>query len=58
MIRQERVACASVRCYDVARDGQKFYAVQTTLSVPAVTRINLVENWTEELKAKVPVREP
>jgi hypothetical protein len=45
-----------VRRYDVAPDGQRFYAVtdQTPQTPPAVTHINLVLNWFEELKAKVP----
>jgi hypothetical protein len=44
------------RCYDVAADGQRFFAVQRIPSPPAppVTHINLIQNWFEELKAKVP----
>jgi serine/threonine-protein kinase len=50
-------ACTPTRCYDVARDGQRFYAMQTWRRQPArtVTHINLIPNWFEELKAKVPV---
>jgi serine/threonine-protein kinase len=49
-------ACAPVRCYDVDRDGQRFYVVQmlTPAPPPVVTSINLIQNWFEELKAKVP----
>jgi len=45
-----------VRCYDVAPDGQRFYAMQARNPAPPpmVTHINLVFNWFEELKAKVP----
>jgi hypothetical protein len=45
-----------VQGYDVAADGQRFYAVQARPSPPppVVTHINLVLNWVEELKAKVP----
>jgi hypothetical protein len=45
-----------VRCYDVAPDGQRFYTVQwrTPPPAPVVTHINLILNWFEELKAKVP----
>ena len=45
-----------VRSYDVALDGQRFYAVQYRMPRPAppVTHINLIQNWVEELKAKVP----
>ena len=52
------LACGPVRCYDVAPDGQRFYAVQyrTPPPPPVVTHINLIENWFEELKAKVPIR--
>lgn len=48
--------CSPVRCYDVAPDGQRFVAVQTPTPPPApvVTHINLIQNWFEELKAKVP----
>jgi len=45
-----------VRCYDVAPDGQRFYARQARNPPPppVVTHINLIQNWFEELKAKVP----
>ena len=48
--------CTPVRCYDVAPDGQRFYAVQTRNSprAPVVTQINLIQNWVEELKQEVP----
>jgi len=50
--------CSPVRCYDVAPDGQRFYAHQLhrVPSPPAVTHINLILNWFEELKRKAPVR--
>jgi serine/threonine-protein kinase len=49
-------ACAPVRCYDVSPDGQRFYARQYGAAPPppVVTQVNLVQNWFEELKAKVP----
>jgi Tol biopolymer transport system component len=52
------MACTPFRCYDVAPDGQRFYAVQSVASppVPPVTHINLIQNWFEELKAKVSVK--
>jgi hypothetical protein len=39
-----------------APDGQRFYAVQSVASPPGspVTRIDLIQNWFAELKAKVP----
>jgi len=51
-----RLACTPVRCYDVAPGGQRFFGVQARPSppTPPVTHINLVLNWFEELKAKVP----
>jgi serine/threonine-protein kinase len=54
--RELRVACMPIRCYDVTPDGQRFYAVQveTRPTSPVVTHINLILNWFEELKAKVP----
>ena len=48
--------CNPSRCYDVALDGQRFYAVQRVArpQLPVVTHVNLIQNWFEELKAKVP----
>jgi hypothetical protein len=48
------------RCYDVSLDGQRFYTVQAVPSPPVslVTEINLVLNWAEELKTKVPSGQP
>lgn len=56
--RDLRLACTPVRCYDVAADGERFYVTQTQAPPPppVVTHISLVENWLEELKAKVPAR--
>jgi serine/threonine protein kinase/Tol biopolymer transport system component len=50
------LGCAGVRCFGVAPGGQRFYGVQlrTPLRSPEVTHINLILNWFEELKAKVP----
>ena len=51
-----RVGCSPNRCYDVAPDGQHFYATRSRPATPVatVTHINLIQNWFEELKAKVP----
>jgi serine/threonine-protein kinase len=51
-----RFACNPVRCYDVAPDGQSFYAVQTAaMPAPApVTHVNIAPNWVDELKVRVP----
>jgi len=48
--------CAPVRCYDVAPDGQRFYVVRTPPPppTPVVTHVDLMLNWPEELKTKVP----
>jgi serine/threonine-protein kinase len=49
--------CFPTRCFDVAPDGQRFYAVAnaaTTAPLPVTTHINLILNWFDELKAKVP----
>jgi len=40
------------RCWDVAPDGERFLVAEN--SIPP--RINVITNWFEELKAKVPVR--
>jgi eukaryotic-like serine/threonine-protein kinase len=52
------MACVPVRCYDVSADGQRFFAVQDEPEppMPPVTQLNIVLNWVEELKARVPVR--
>jgi hypothetical protein len=49
-------ACDVIRCYDVAADGQRFYTVQNPAIPPSpvVTHVNLIQNWFEELNAKVP----
>jgi hypothetical protein len=54
--RDLRLGCVWVRCFDVTADGQRFYAVQslTPPSPLVVTHISLIQNWFEELKAKVP----
>ena len=40
--------------YDVMPDGEHFVFLLEQLSAP--TRYNVVLNWTEELKARVPSR--
>jgi hypothetical protein len=52
----DMLSCAPARCFGVAPDGQRFYTSRTTkpASSPVVTHINIVPNWFEELKAKVP----
>ncbi len=51
-----RLRCDASRCYSVASDGQHFYTVRQapTAPIPPVTQIHLIQNWTEELKARVP----
>jgi len=50
-----RLWSTPVRNYQVGSDG-RFYAIeeQTPNPTPAVVRINLIQNWFKELKAKVP----
>jgi hypothetical protein len=50
------LSCAPVRCYDVAPDGQRFFAVQklNPPPPPLVTHINLIVNWLDDLRQKVP----
>ena len=40
--------------YDVSRDGQRFLMTKSLGPFPRYTRINVVVNWFEELKARVP----
>jgi serine/threonine-protein kinase len=51
-----RVASRWTRTYDIAPDGERFYALQMVPvdPRPPVTHIDLILNWFEELKAKVP----
>ena len=44
----------SVAAYDVAADGQRFLRVQPMHPDPPVDQIQVVLNWTEELKRLVP----
>ena len=49
--------CSPMRCYEVSDDGMSSYAnrsVHPPRPRPIVTDIALVQNWFEELKAKVP----
>jgi hypothetical protein len=50
------ITCYPARCYDVSSDGQRFFGTQVVPSPrpPPVTHIHLVQNWLEELKARVP----
>ena len=45
-----------LRAYSVAPGGQHFYALRSSPppSPPPVTHINIIPNWFDELKAKVP----
>jgi serine/threonine-protein kinase len=47
-----------VRSYDLSADGQRFYAVETrpSVSAPPITHVDVITNWLEELKQKVPVK--
>ncbi|MBE3073153.1 MAG: PD40 domain-containing protein [Acidobacteria bacterium] len=53
------IRCQPVRCYDVMPNGQQFLAIQLPpggpVLPPPVTHINLVQNWFEELRTKVPL---
>jgi hypothetical protein len=40
--------------YDVSPDGQRFLMVKEVGRAVSSTQINVVQNWFEELKQKVP----
>ncbi len=40
--------------YDVAPDGQRFMMLEESVKQPPTTRLNVVLNWFEELKRRVP----
>ncbi len=46
-----------IRSYDIAPDGERFAMVTSTSQVEQepVTRINVVQNWFQELKERVPI---
>jgi serine/threonine-protein kinase len=54
--RELSFSCVPVRCYDVSSDGQQFYVNQggDFPPTPPVTHISLIQNWLEEVKARVP----
>ena len=39
-------------------DGQRFLMLKTTEQAQALTQINVVQNWFEELQRRVPARVP
>jgi eukaryotic-like serine/threonine-protein kinase len=48
--------CDPIRGYDLDRNGRRFLVMRVRREpVVEITRINLIQNWFEELKAKVPV---
>jgi Tol biopolymer transport system component len=50
-----RMTCNPTNCYAVADGGQQFLAVRMRPQpAPPVTHINLILNWFDEVKAKVP----
>lgn len=45
---------ASLPNYDVSSDGQRFLMLKPGDQAQPVTQINVVTNWIEELKRRVP----
>ena len=45
---------ATISNYDVSRDGQRLLMVKASEQTEAATQINVVQNWFEELKRRVP----
>ena len=43
--------------YDVSRDGQHFLMLKSSETGEAATQINVVFNWFEELKRRVPTNQ-
>jgi Tol biopolymer transport system component len=54
--RQYRSTNASLPTYDVASDGQRFLMVKQGEQGTSATQINVVLNWFEELKRRVPTK--
>ena len=53
---QYLMAPASFPAYDVMPDGQRFLMLKSGEEQQTPTQINVVQNWFEELKQKVPVK--
>jgi hypothetical protein len=47
-------AAQALPAYDVSLDGQRFLMVKPVKQAQVATQINVVLNWFEELKQKVP----
>jgi len=53
---QYRSTNASIPLYDAAADGQRFLMVKQSEQSTSVMQINVVLNWFEELKRRVPTK--
>jgi hypothetical protein len=42
--------------YDISSDGQRFPMIKETEQAQSLTQINVVLNWFEELKRRVPTK--
>ena len=53
-----QLASGVTRSYDLSANGERFYAVQTRPAAPAppITHVDVIMNWLEDLKQKVPIR--
>jgi hypothetical protein len=47
---------ASLPNYDISADGQRFLMLKPGEQAQTATQINVVTNWVEELKRRVPVK--
>jgi Tol biopolymer transport system component/predicted Ser/Thr protein kinase len=45
---------STIASYDVSPDGQRFLMLKAAEQQQSITQINIVQNWFEELKQKVP----
>jgi eukaryotic-like serine/threonine-protein kinase len=56
--RELPLSCTPYRCFDVDRSGSSFYTSRTVPMPPPlpVTHVNIVQNWVQQLKARVPSR--
>ena len=50
-------SAASLPNYDVSSDGQRFLMLKPGDQTQTVTQINVVTNWVEELKRRVPLKQ-
>jgi hypothetical protein len=53
-----KVVFNNLHAFDVSPDGQRFLAIEPTETAQAANQINVLINWFEDLKRRVPNSRP